>query len=181
VVLSGEASERIASRASSAYGTPAIAALLPSGAWRWRGIRFSSTDLCFASIAAGIYTSWGILTGSSPKIQNGSSTSGMFSRAFQTIAKKRSLSANSWKIFSQRRANRKIKKLDAVKDTKSEATPQAVERHFFYVTNGQTNIGFVKQIGEIYKALDSDEQQIGSFDALKAAADAVNAAYGARQ
>ena len=53
VVLSGKASERIASRASSAYGTPAIAALLPSGALRWCGIRFSSTDLCFASIAAG--------------------------------------------------------------------------------------------------------------------------------
>ena len=38
------------------------------------------------------------------------STSGMFSRAFQAIAKKQSLSANSWKIFSQR--NYYISKLE---------------------------------------------------------------------
>jgi hypothetical protein len=68
-------------------------------------------------------------------------------------------------------------KLDAVKDTKSEATPQAVERHFFYITHGQTNLGFVEQVGETYEAIGADERDLGTFSSLKPAADAVSASY----
>jgi hypothetical protein len=78
---------------------------------------------------------------------------------------------------NKRRANRKIKKLEAVKGTKSKATPQAVERHFFYITHGQTNLGSVEQVGETYKAIGAGERDLGTFGSLKPAADAVSAIY----
>jgi hypothetical protein len=49
--------------------------------------------------------------------------------------------------------------------------------HFYWVTHGQTNAGFVEQVDEIYRAIGADEQELGIFDSLKAAADAVSATY----
>jgi hypothetical protein len=77
---------------------------------------------------------------------------------------------------NKRRANRRIKKSQRKNNTKAGQDSQATDRHFFWITHGQTNLGFVEQIGETYKALDSDEQPIGLFDTLKGAADAVGAA-----
>ena len=61
---------------------------------------------------------------------------------------------------------------------KPRKNSQAVEQHFFYVTRGQTNAGFVQQFGEIYKAIGDDERELGAFGSLKAAADAVSASFG---
>jgi len=46
---------------------------------------------------------------------------------------------------------------------------------FFTITDGQTNIGFIKQIGARFTAIGTDEQHIGTFGSLKEAAGAVSA------
>ena len=51
---------------------------------------------------------------------------------------------------------------------------QAGERHFFYVTHGQMNIGFVAQTGNEFAASDADGRKIGVFESLKAASDAIS-------
>ena len=53
---------------------------------------------------------------------------------------------------------------------------QELERHFYWIAHGQTNVGFVEQVEED-KTLGADERDLGSFDSLKAAADAVTARY----
>jgi hypothetical protein len=58
-----------------------------------------------------------------------------------------------------------------------EPNAQDVERHLYWVAHGQTNVGFIEQTGETYKAVGADERELGTFDALKAAADAVSASY----
>jgi hypothetical protein len=74
-------------------------------------------------------------------------------------------------------ANRKSKFVSRKDNTKSAQKSQEIERHFFWITHGQTNAGFVEQIGESYKAIAADERSLGTFACLKAAADAVSAAY----
>jgi hypothetical protein len=46
-----------------------------------------------------------------------------------------------------------------------------------WVTSGSQNIGFVEQIGESYSAIAADGRALGVFNSLKAAADAISAAY----
>ena len=75
-------------------------------------------------------------------------------------------------------ANCKSKCVSRKNNTKAAQESQAVEQHFFYVTHGQTNAGFVQQFGEIYKAIGDDERELGAFGSLKAAADAVSASFG---
>ena len=60
------------------------------------------------------------------------------------------------------------------KNTKLGAETQAGERHFFYVTHGQMNIGFVAQAGNEFAASDADGRKIGVFESLKAASDAIS-------
>jgi hypothetical protein len=74
-------------------------------------------------------------------------------------------------------ANRKSKFVSQKENTKSGQKSQETERHFFFVTHGQTNAGFVEQIGESYKAIGADERELDTFSSLKAAADAVSATY----
>jgi hypothetical protein len=67
------------------------------------------------------------------------------------------------------------------KSSKRKSTPrrpdaQEPERHFYWIADGQINIGFVDQVDDTYKALGSDERELGTFSTLKAAADAVSAA-----
>src|SRR5271168_2174170 len=80
-------------------------------------------------------------------------------------------------VGSKRRANRKNEKFQQKNNTKSGPKTQDIERHFYWVTRGQTNVGFVEQIGEDYRAIDADERGLGTFGSLKAAADAVSAIY----
>ena len=69
-----------------------------------------------------------------------------------------------------------ISKLSQKQNTNTKPKTQEIERHFFYVTHGQTNVGFVEQIGKIYKAIAADERTLGTFASLKAAANAVSEA-----
>jgi hypothetical protein len=78
---------------------------------------------------------------------------------------------------NKRRANRKSKFVSRKDNTKSAQKSQEIERHFFWITHGQTNAGFVQRLGDSYKALGADERALGTFASLTAAADAVSAAY----
>lgn len=64
------------------------------------------------------------------------------------------------------------------KATKTRAKTQDVERHSLAVTHGQDAVGFVDQAGKRFTARDVDGRKLGAFRTLKAAADAVSAAYG---
>jgi hypothetical protein len=74
-------------------------------------------------------------------------------------------------------ANRKSKFVSQKDNTKSAQKSQEIERHFFYVTHGQTNAGFIEQVDQTYRAIAPDERIIGTFNSIKAAADAVSAAF----
>jgi hypothetical protein len=79
---------------------------------------------------------------------------------------------------TERRAIRKSKS-SQTETTKAALKSQAAERHFFYITHGQTNVGFVSQVGSEFTARDADGRKIGLFASLKAAADAVDRHRGA--
>jgi hypothetical protein len=68
---------------------------------------------------------------------------------------------------NKRRANRE-KKFSGPKSTATRPNAQGPER---------SNVGFIEQIGEIYKAIGDDERELGTFNSLKAAADAVSASF----
>jgi hypothetical protein len=76
---------------------------------------------------------------------------------------------------SENGANR-VNKCSKRKSTAARPNAQEPERHFYWIADGQTNVGFVEQIGASYKALAADERALGTFGSLKAAADAVSAA-----
>jgi hypothetical protein len=78
---------------------------------------------------------------------------------------------------SENGANRE-RKCSKRKFTAARSNAQEPERHFYWIAHGQTNVGFVEQVGETYKALGADEQELGTFDSLKAAADAFSASFG---
>jgi hypothetical protein len=61
---------------------------------------------------------------------------------------------------------------------KTEPKAQGAERHFFYVTHGQTGVGCVAQAGDVFAASDADGRKIGVFESLKAAADALSKSCG---
>jgi hypothetical protein len=71
---------------------------------------------------------------------------------------------------------RHLRKLKSSRQKSAVRRPdtQEPERHFYWVADGQTNIGFVEQIDKTYKALSADERELGRFDSLTAAADAVS-------
>ena len=60
----------------------------------------------------------------------------------------------------------------------AESKSQASARHFFYIADGQTNLGFVAQDGDAFTAKDVDGRKIGVFESLKAASNAVGESYG---
>ncbi|MGO9048145.1 MAG: hypothetical protein ACLQFW_14865 [Xanthobacteraceae bacterium] len=74
---------------------------------------------------------------------------------------------------TERGTNRKSKSSQK-QITKTARKSQAGERHFFYVTHGQINIGFVAQAGNEFAASDADGRKIGVFESLKAASDAIS-------
>jgi hypothetical protein len=76
----------------------------------------------------------------------------------------------------KRRANRE-KKFSGPKSIAARPNAQGPERHFYWIAHGQTNIGFIVQIGETYRAIGAGERKLGTFASLKAAADAVSAHY----
>jgi hypothetical protein len=64
-------------------------------------------------------------------------------------------------------------------NTNHRAKPQAVERHCFAITHGRLTAGWVEQSGNDFVAtIAPGRRSIGSFPSLKAAADAIDAAYG---
>jgi hypothetical protein len=65
-------------------------------------------------------------------------------------------------------ANRKSKFVSQKENTKAGQKSQGIEHHFFYVTHGQTNVGFVEQVNDTYKAIGADERELGTFGSLKA-------------
>jgi hypothetical protein len=67
---------------------------------------------------------------------------------------------------NKRRANRKSKFVSRKDNTESAQKSQEIERHFFWITHGQTNAGLVEQIGESYKAIAADERAPGPFATL---------------
>jgi hypothetical protein len=74
---------------------------------------------------------------------------------------------------SENGANR-VKKCSKRKSTAARPNAQEPEQHFYWIADGQTNIGFVEQVDETYKAISADERELGTFDSLKAAANAVS-------
>jgi hypothetical protein len=58
--------------------------------------------------------------------------------------------------------------------TKGASKSQTCERHFFWVTHSQINVGFVAQAGDDFTARDASGRKIGVFESLKTAADAVS-------
>jgi hypothetical protein len=79
-------------------------------------------------------------------------------------------------VATKRAANSKNKSLRK-NNTKTRQDSQATERHFYWVTHGQTNAGFVDQVDGTYKAIGADERELGTFSTFKAAADAVSARH----
>jgi hypothetical protein len=77
---------------------------------------------------------------------------------------------------SENGAHRELK-CSKRKSTSARPDAQERNRHFYWIADGRTNAGLVKQIGESYKALAADERPLGNFANLAAAADAVSAAY----
>ena len=75
-------------------------------------------------------------------------------------------------------ANCKSKFVSRKENTKAAQKSQATERHFFYVRHGQASAGFIEQVDKTYRAIGADERELGTFDSLKAAADAVSASFG---
>lgn len=75
---------------------------------------------------------------------------------------------------NKRRANR-LNKCSEQKSTAARPNAQGLERHFYWIAYGQTNVGFVEQVDDTYRAIGADEQELGTFASLKAAADAVSA------
>jgi hypothetical protein len=59
----------------------------------------------------------------------------------------------------------------------AENKSQASDRHFFYIADGQINLGFVVQDGNEFAAQDIRGRAIGAFPNLQAAADAVDKQY----
>jgi hypothetical protein len=62
-------------------------------------------------------------------------------------------------------------------NTKARSASQDSECRFLWLTRGATNLGFIEQAGDVYKALGNDERVLGSFSSLQDAADAVDAAF----
>jgi hypothetical protein len=94
-------------------------------------------------------------------------------------SKKQSLSKRSpVSPASETRPSRNRRKSTSSKRKFTPRRPDAQEpeRHFYWIADGQTNIGFVDQVDDTYKALGADERELGTFSTLKAAADAVGAA-----
>jgi hypothetical protein len=77
---------------------------------------------------------------------------------------------------SENGAHRELK-CSKWKSTSARPDAQGPEQHFYWIADGQTNAGFVEQIGESYKAIAGDDRSLGTFTSLTAAADAVSAAY----
>jgi hypothetical protein len=77
---------------------------------------------------------------------------------------------------SENGANRKSKS-SQTQDKKSCPKTQDVERHFLWISHGQTTVGFVEQTGKSFVATSPDGRELGIFGDLKAAADATSAAY----
>jgi hypothetical protein len=77
---------------------------------------------------------------------------------------------------NKRRANR-LNKCSNRKSTAARPGAQESERHFYWIADGQTNIGFVEQVEETYRAISADEWGLCTFDGLKAAADAFSACH----
>lgn len=77
---------------------------------------------------------------------------------------------------NKRRANR-LNKCSKRKSTATRPDAQESERHFYWIAHGQTNAGFIEQVDATYRAISADEQDLGTFGSLKAAADAVSARY----
>jgi hypothetical protein len=59
-------------------------------------------------------------------------------------------------------------------DKQKRAAP---ERHFYFIADSQTNLGFVAQAGDAFTASNDNGQKIGVFPNLRAAADAVDETY----
>jgi hypothetical protein len=53
----------------------------------------------------------------------------------------------------------------------------ARERHFYFIADGQINLGFVAQADKAFTASDVKGRKIGIFQNLQAAADAVDDTY----
>jgi hypothetical protein len=68
---------------------------------------------------------------------------------------------------NKRRANRNTGKSQRRNNTKAGRDSQATEQHFFYVTHGQLNAGFVEQIDGRYKAIGADECELGGVGRTK--------------
>jgi hypothetical protein len=62
------------------------------------------------------------------------------------------------------------------KSTSAKPSAQEPEQHFYWIADGQTNIGFVEQVGGADAAFDNDERRLGAFPTLEQAADAVSSA-----
>jgi hypothetical protein len=77
---------------------------------------------------------------------------------------------------SENGAHRELK-CSKRKSTSARPDAHGPEQHFYWIADGQTDAGFVEQIGESYKAIAADERALGTFANLTAAADAVSAAY----
>jgi hypothetical protein len=104
--------------------------------------------------------------------------SGIFrDRESRTESRKTSRSAERPRSGRSGKATGDPPKKRRKKRAKVAQKSQATEEHFFYVTHGQTNAGLVRQVDETYKAIGADEQELGTFGNLKAAADAVSAHY----
>jgi hypothetical protein len=72
---------------------------------------------------------------------------------------------------------KRFRKASQKQNTKSDVKAQAVERHSFAVYDGQVAIGLVEQADQSFAATTPDGRELGVFSSLKAAADAISAAY----
>jgi hypothetical protein len=105
----------------------------------------------------------------------GENSGSLFSNCSRLISKRRKRRSPA-SPASENGANRELK-YNKRKSTSARPDAQGPERHFYWIADGQTNAGFVEQIGESYNALAADERALGTFANLTAAADAVSAAY----
>lgn len=82
-------------------------------------------------------------------------------------------------VAAERGANRKTEKQSHAKNTKNRKPAQAPERHSFALTHGRETAGYIEQEGKSFAAKSvHGHRPLGTFKTLKAACEAISAAYG---
>jgi hypothetical protein len=84
-------------------------------------------------------------------------------------------------VAAERGADQNNKDIRRAPSIKGISSGQQEDRHSFVVTDGRATIGAIEQRGRQFDAIALPSRALGAFASMKAAADAISAAYGGGQ